>query len=188
MSPYRFFRQILKAGRKLTSLGRLLVLWGQYGRRGLPSDLAVNPRVRVSVTDGGQLSLASGCVLDRDTTLIVKAGQLHMGARSYVGIGSLICARERVKIGEDCLIAERVSIRDQDHRVTPGEITAHNGFDTAPILIGNNVWIGAGAVITKGVSIGDNAVIGAGAVVTRDIPAGTTAVGMPARARGQSDS
>lgn len=47
--------------------------------------------------------------------------------------------------------------------------------------IGNNVWLGAGAVILPGVTIGDNAVIGAGSVVTKDIPANTVAVGNPCR-------
>lgn len=60
-------------------------------------------------------------------------------------------------------------------------VTARAGFLTAPIVIGNNVWIGAKATVTKGVSIGDNSVIAANAVVTRDIPAGTLAAGVPAR-------
>jgi maltose O-acetyltransferase len=52
------------------------------------------------------------------------------------------------------------------------------------VAIGQNVWIGGGAIIMPGVTIGDDAIIGAGAVVTRDVPAGATAVGNPARVRG----
>ena len=52
---------------------------------------------------------------------------------------------------------------------------------TAPVTIGDNCWIGAGAVICPGVTIGDNSVIGAGSVVTRDIPANSVAVGNPCR-------
>ncbi|MEG2632990.1 MAG: DapH/DapD/GlmU-related protein, partial [Oscillospiraceae bacterium] len=52
---------------------------------------------------------------------------------------------------------------------------------TAPVHIGNNVWIGGGAIILPGVTIGDNAVIGAGSVVTKDIPSNTVAVGNPCR-------
>ncbi|MCA1779929.1 MAG: hypothetical protein LC637_11255 [Xanthomonadaceae bacterium] len=55
------------------------------------------------------------------------------------------------------------------------------GFTTAPVEIGNNVWIGAKATITKGVKIGNNAVVGANSVVTSDIPAGVLAAGVPAR-------
>jgi maltose O-acetyltransferase len=52
-----------------------------------------------------------------------------------------------------------------------------------PVSIGQNVWIGGGAIILPGVTIGDDAVVGAGAVVTRDVPQGVTVVGNPARQR-----
>jgi maltose O-acetyltransferase len=55
-----------------------------------------------------------------------------------------------------------------------------------PIRIGDNVWIGGGAIVLPGVTIGDDAVIGAGSVVTRDVPAGDVVVGNPARVRGDA--
>ncbi len=65
------------------------------------------------------------------------------------------------------------------HPVSPAE--RRNGITMAPVVIGNNVWIGAAATILPGVSIGDNAVIAAGAVVSRNVPADTMAAGVPAR-------
>lgn len=137
--------------------------------------------VRLRATDGATALLGEDVTLSRFADITAKQGLLEIGARSFVGQSCIICAREAIRIGADCLIAEHVTIRDQDHRFGPGLNTAKAGFETAPVTIGNNVWIGAKATVTKGVTIGDNAVIGANSVVTQDIPANSLAVGAPAR-------
>ena len=88
----------------------------------------------------------------------------------------------RVVIGEDCLIAELVSIRDHDHRFADLDVPIRaQGADVAEVNIGRNVWIGSKATVLKGVTIGDDAIVGAGAVVTRDVPANAIVIGVPAR-------
>ena len=62
------------------------------------------------------------------------------------------------------------------------------GYTTAPIIIGDDVWLGSKSVVLKGVSIGKGAVVGAGAVVTRSLPSGVIAVGAPARVIGSRPS
>lgn len=137
--------------------------------------------VNFKLTDGGRFLVNHGRVdIDRNALIVVKYGLLEIGSNAYIGVGSLICAREKIIIGESALIAEYVSIRDQDHALT-SQPYHKAGFVTAPITIGNNVWIGAKATITKGVTIGDNAVIGANSVVTKDIPANAVAAGVPAK-------
>ncbi len=143
--------------------------------------VTVAPYVRLRISDGATARLGEGVAIDRFAEITAKHGRLEVGARSYLGPFCVICAREAVTIGADCLIAEHVTIRDQDHRFGPGLTTAQAGFRTAPITIGDNVWIGAKATVTKGVTIGDNVVVGANSVVTHDIPANSIAVGAPAR-------
>ncbi len=143
--------------------------------------VAIERHVRLRATDGAIARLAEGVVIGRLADITAKYGQLDIGARSYLGPNCVICARESITIGADCLIAEHVTIRDQDHRFGPGAITALAGFETSPVTIGNNVWIGAKTTVTKGVTIGDNAVIGANSVVTHNIPQQSVAVGVPAR-------
>lgn len=143
--------------------------------------VSIARHVRLRATDGGFARLADGVDVDRFSNITVKHGRLEIDTRTYIGQFCVVCARESIKIGTDCLIAEHVSIRDQDHRFGPGLTTAEAGFTTSPITIGNNVWIGAKSTITKGVTIGDNSVIGANSVVTHDIPANSIAVGAPAR-------
>ncbi len=91
-------------------------------------------------------------------------------------------AAESVVIGKNVLIAGRVYISDHDHRFDHPELPPmHSGLITAPVVIKDEVWIGEGAVILKGVTIGERAVIGANAVVTKDVLPYTVVGGVPAR-------
>lgn len=89
--------------------------------------------------------------------------------------GVSIVSWNSVKIGRNVLIGADTCIGDTDDH--PERL----GTTTAPIRIGDNVFIGMHCIIMKGVTIGDNAIIGAGSVVTKDIPAGCKAVGVPCR-------
>jgi acetyltransferase-like isoleucine patch superfamily enzyme len=134
----------------------------------------------LSVTDGGLCLLGADTQIAQNVQITVKYGQLRICESVFLGVGSIIVARDQIKIGTGTQIAEYVTIRDQDHVVEASGVSK-NAFKTAPIKIGRRVWIGAKATITKGVTIGDGAVIGAGAVVTRDVPAGAVVGGVPAR-------
>jgi acetyltransferase-like isoleucine patch superfamily enzyme len=101
-----------------------------------------------------------------------------------VGIsGSVLCAASTIHVGEGTLIGSGAVVMDTDfHRLDQNAQWDNNPAHSAkPIRIGRNVFIGARAIILKGVTIGDQAVIGAGSVVTKDVPAKHIAVGNPAR-------
>lgn len=136
---------------------------------------------RIRATDGGTIEIGARGNIEPSCTLIARSGWLSLGPDSFVGPGSVLVSIEQITIGRDSLIAENVTIRDQDHDVTGTHPYRSAGMRSAPVTIGNNVWIGAKATITRGVTIGDNAVIGANAVVTGDIPVGAVAVGVPAQ-------
>lgn len=176
-----FFSRAIKFLRLARARKDNAILRLMYWRLGLPHDLHVGSGVRVSITDGGKVDFGRKCFVDRNSTLIVKSGCFSIGDDSYVGVGAVLCARHSIVIGKNALIAEYVCIRDQDHAIDENNTTSRNGFKTSPILIGDNVWLGAKVTITRGVTIGDNVVVGANSVVTHDIPSNVVAAGVPAR-------
>jgi maltose O-acetyltransferase len=105
---------------------------------------------------------------------------IYTGDNFYMNYGGVILDCNTVHIGDNVLCAPYVQIYTAYHPVDPAERLT--GLElAAPIAIGNNVWIGGGAIICPGVTIGDNTTIGAGSVVTKDIPANVVAVGNPCK-------
>jgi maltose O-acetyltransferase len=105
---------------------------------------------------------------------------ITIGARTFVNFNLTALDVARITIGEDCQIGPNVQLLTPTHPVQPRP--RRDKLEAAlPITIGDNVWLGGGAIVCPGVTIGDDSVIGAGAVVTKDVPAGVVAVGNPAR-------
>ncbi|MFE7215803.1 sugar O-acetyltransferase [Streptomyces sp. NPDC001698] len=105
---------------------------------------------------------------------------ITVGARTFVNYNLTALDVAAITIGEDCQIGPGVQLLTPTHPLEPQP--RRDKLEAAqPITIGDNVWIGGGAIVLPGVTIGDNSVIGAGAVVTKDVPANVVAVGNPAR-------
>ncbi len=153
--------------RSAASLGDRVRVWGRPAIRN-EGTLIVGERARfVSTTAILELGVARGATLT-------------IGAKSFINYGCSIAANCNITIGPRCNIGTHVVIMDNDyHELDPER--RHMMPPSAPIFIGENVWIGTRAIILRGVTIGDGSVIGAGSVVTRDVPPRSVAVGQPAR-------
>lgn len=104
----------------------------------------------------------------------------HIGDRTFVNFGVTFLDVAPIRIGDDVQIATHVQFLTPTHPLDP-EPRRDKWEAAKPITVGNNVWIGGGAIILPGVTIGNNTVVGAGAVVTADLPENVVAVGNPAR-------
>lgn len=111
------------------------------------------------------------------------ANQLTIGDNTFININCTMLDAPiidgAIQIGDDCLIGPNVQLLAVSHATDAKQRLAKGSF-CAPITIGNNVWIGAGAIILANVTIGENAIVGAGSVVTKSVAANTTVVGNPA--------
>ncbi|WP_448789141.1 acyltransferase [Bacteroides graminisolvens] len=127
------------------------------------------------------------------TIMSYNHGKVTLGEWGKVGKNCLINCVNSITIGDDCAIADNVTIVDHNyHPINPSDglymrHTSHGSRErqpmysaNAPIVIGKNVWLGNNVRVCKGVTIGDNSVIGANSIVTKDIPANCVAVGNPA--------
>jgi acetyltransferase-like isoleucine patch superfamily enzyme len=105
---------------------------------------------------------------------------LEIGDRTFINYGTSIGATLLIRIGVDCQIGPYCMLMDNAfHRLEPER--RNEVPPSAPIVIGNNVWLGARTIVLPGVTIGHDSVIGAGSVVTRDVPPRTLSAGVPAR-------
>lgn len=115
---------------------------------------------------------------------------IYFGNNCEVNMNCTFLDDNRIVIGNNALIAPNVQIYTAFHPTSAkerfGEPREDGSFvfcktQTAPVIIGDNVWIGGGAIILPGVTIGNNVVIGAGSIVTKDIPDDVVACGNPCR-------
>ena len=103
---------------------------------------------------------------------------IRIGQRVMINNSCTFMDRGGITIGDDAFIGPSVNLITENHGLQP---SLRRTLTSKPIVIGNNVWIGAAAVVLPGVTVGDNAVIGAGSVVTHDVPPFAVVAGNPAR-------
>lgn len=103
---------------------------------------------------------------------------VRVGENVFVNAGCCFQDQGGIRIGNNVLIGHQVVLATINHGLTPEKRGHH---ELAPIIIGNNVWIGSHATICQGVTIGDGSVVAAGAVVTRNVQPFTIVGGVPAR-------
>jgi acetyltransferase-like isoleucine patch superfamily enzyme len=114
-----------------------------------------------------------------------KDALIKIGCNTTVGYHNFYFYSSKIEIGNDCLIAPFVYIVDSDHRHEKAMRINMQPNETAPIIIGDDVWIASNVTILKGVTIGEGAIIAANSVVNCDVPSNTIFGGSPAKYIGE---
>jgi acetyltransferase-like isoleucine patch superfamily enzyme len=163
---YLWRRLLTTAGRRWRTAGMLFL-----GRR---LELQIGPK--------GEIRFGRFVWIGDGTKIRCHEGVVEIGDKTVLGQECTISAYQRVRIGEQCVIADRAMFIDFDHGVVDVERPIRQqGIYKRDTIVGSNVWIGYGACILRGVRVGDNAIIGTNSVVTGDVPANGVVGGVPAR-------
>jgi acetyltransferase-like isoleucine patch superfamily enzyme len=163
---YLWRRALTRAGRRWQTNGFVF-----FGRR---LELEIAPR--------GEVRFGRFVWIGDRTKIRCHEGEVEIGAKTVMGQECTISAYQRVRIGEQCVIADRAMFIDFDHGVVEVERPIRvQGIYKRDVVVGSNVWIGYGACVLRGVRVGDNSIVGTNSVVTRDVPANSVVAGIPAR-------
>jgi carbonic anhydrase/acetyltransferase-like protein (isoleucine patch superfamily) len=166
-------RIIRRAGARLEVRGRLYMgdapTYVGYVARGMAPLIELQEQATLVID--GAVRVGDGAMI-----LVGPGATVTIGDDTHFDGDSRLIAVEKVSIGARCAIAWEVLIMDTDFHRVDGRASGD-----APTTIGDDVWIGVGAKVLKGVTVGDGAVIAAGAIVTRDVPARALVAGSPAR-------
>ncbi|MGB3298854.1 MAG: acyltransferase [Phormidesmis sp.] len=129
------------------------------------------------------ISIGDGVFIGRNTILYCKNGDIDIQAKVNIGANCEVYSKRRLVIGKGTLIAAYNYIMSggQYDYLSAIPLADQSSYSKGPTLIGENCWIGAKGVVLDGVSIGDNVIVGAGAIVTKDLPTNAIAMGIPAK-------
>jgi acetyltransferase-like isoleucine patch superfamily enzyme len=135
--------------------------------------------------DEGRAEIGSSVLIEPGCwfALYPESARLEIGEGTFINLGCMIAATDRISIGKHCMFANYCFVADADHRYDDPElpVTWQGMTSQGPVEIGDNCWFGTNCVVTSGVTIGERTVVGANSVVTRDLPGGVIAAGAPAK-------
>jgi acetyltransferase-like isoleucine patch superfamily enzyme len=149
-----------------------------YQHRGRHS--VIHRSVRMDTPPYRKFSLGDYSVVESFSCINNAVGDVLIGDHTRIGLHNTIIGP--VKIGDNVNLAQGITVTALNHNFNdPSKRIDEQGVSTSAVNIGNDIWIGANAVILPGVSIGNHSVVAAGAVVTKDVPAHTLVAGVPAK-------
>jgi len=138
--------------------------------------------LQLQIAKGAEIRFGRFCWIGDGTKIRSHEGFVDIGAKTVFGQECTVSSFREVKIGEQCVIADRAMFIDFDHGVVEVERPIRKqGIYTKPVQVGANCWIGYNACFLRGVTVGDNSIVGTNSVVTKALPANSVAGGVPAR-------
>lgn len=181
-----FRRKGIRYGKGLRVLGPILLRTDGDARNiSFGDGVTIMPWADLKVRENGAIRVGHGCAIDTTARLVAaNDATIRLGDRSQIAFASIINAGEDVTIGRDTATAGHCTIIASEHRYDSAEPIMRQGYRHEPVLIGADVWLASGVLVTPGAKIGNGAVISANATVSGTIRPYALAAGAPARVIG----
>ncbi|MEX2195761.1 MAG: AMP-binding protein [Thermoleophilaceae bacterium] len=184
----RLYRAILRRhgvqfGPGLRVLGPIhLQLEGNGSHVSLGRNVTLMPGVHLKNREEGRIVLHDGAKLDSVVRLVAaNDATIELGENAVFGMGTVVNAGADVRIGRNAFTASHCVIISSEHGLASGVPMREQPYTHSPVLIGEDVWLGANCLVSKGARIGHGAVVSAGSVVAGDVPPAAIVQGQPAR-------
>ncbi len=180
----KFYRGLFRAAGRGMIIGRNVVIRHpkniELGDNVTIDDLCLIDG-RGAGTDG--VVIEDQVIINRNCMIQAKTGPIRLGARTTIGSNSVIVSMAGVEFGEAVLVAGNCYFSAGAYHVDDisSAVMDQGAYSKGPIILGDNTWVGTGAIILDGVKVGEGAIIGAGAVVTKDVPDYAIVAGVPAK-------
>lgn len=153
----------------------------KFGKRiGIHLINSIRGKLNIELFDGAKINIGKFLMTRGPLYLkCTKDAYVKIGEECFFNNNCSITAAEKIIIGNQCKFANNLVIIDHDHAIEQGHATAE--LITKPIIIEDNVWVGANCTILKGIHIGKGSVVAAGSVVTKNVPSYSIVAGVPAK-------
>lgn len=145
-----------------------LIFMSTLSWRGMPRlshKASIRIRKKGKLHVGQNTRITEGCYV-----WVADGAQIEIGSKTTINVNCIISCRSQVFIGNNVMFGPGVTIFDNDHVYKTEECMTESGYNSMPVIIGNNVWIGTNVKILKGVIIGEGSVVAAGSIVNKSIP------------------
>lgn len=170
-------------GRNLRADGLPRILIDPGATLEIGDDVELRSGVEIRVHGKARVSIERGSRIDRGVRILAaNEAQIHIHEGARIGLYSVLNGGDSIAVGRKALLSGYVYLQTSMHaHGAPGVAIQDQGYLHAPVVLGDDAWLGTHAVIMPGVTVGKGAIVGSNAVVTKDVDALNVVAGVPAK-------
>lgn len=172
----------VKIGKNFTTDTIPEIMVEPHSRLLIGDDVTIRQNVELRVHGNALLRIEDWVRVDRGVRLLANnQATVSLGENTRVGLYSVFNGGDTISIGKKCLISGHVYVQTSMHRHAVGKFIQDQGYDHSPVILEDDVWLGAHVLVLPGCTLKHGAIVGSNSVVTKDVEPNTIVAGSPAK-------